>query len=414
MRKERYMNSESLQLSTAMVGLLGRHNITTATPVQQEIIPAIFEGQDVIAQSETGSGKTLSFAIPLIERINPRDGLKALVIVPTRELAQQIATEFVKFSHNNHLGITPVYGGVPISEQIRKLKRTNIVIGTPGRLIDLLMRGALCLDTIQYLVIDEADRMLDMGFIDDIEKIIRHAPRQRQTLLFSATIAEEIVRLSQKYLRTPKRLQLAPNVKPEFLRQAYYQTSPEQKLQLLILLLRREKSLALVFCNRKNKTETIARQLSHKGIQARCLNGGMTQPQRDRVTADFRHKAFNVLVATDVAARGLHIDDITHVYNYDIPRDIDSYTHRVGRTARAGNRGKAISLVDHGEGKRFFKPILAAYRGMIEMKTVNDRGYSDPGETLKAVQQPKKRYASVQLPAYRALAGNGAFAGEEK
>lgn len=369
------MNSESLQLSTAMVGLLDSHNITTATPVQRAIIPAIFEGQDVIAQSETGSGKTLSFAIPLIERINRRDGLKALVIVPTRELALQIAAEFVKFSHGNHLGVTPVYGGVSISEQIRKIDRTNIIVGTPGRLIDLLMRGVLCLDTIHYLVIDEADRMLDMGFINDIEKIIRHAPRQRQTLLFGATISNEIVHLGQKYLRTPKRVQLASKVKPEFLNQTYYQTSSDQKLQLLIHLLKQERNLALVFCNRKHKTETIARQLSHKGIHARCLNGGMTQKQRECVTADFRHKAFNVLVATDVAARGLHINNITHVYNYDIPWDIESYTHRVGRTARAGNRGKAISLVDNGEDKRFFKQILAAYRGTIEMKTVNAREY---------------------------------------
>ena len=387
------MNSQALQLSTAMVGRLGRHNITTATPVQREIIPAIFEGQDVIVQSETGSGKTLSFAIPLIERISPRDGLKALVIVPTRELALQIATEFVKFSHGSKVGVTPVYGGVSINEQIRKLKHTNIIVGTPGRLLDLLTRSALCLDTIQYLVIDEADRMLDMGFINDIEKIIRHAPRQRQTLLFSATLSKEIVRLGRKFLRTPKQVQLASTVKPEFLNQAYYQTSPDQKLQLLVHLLQRARNRALVFCNRKHKTETIARQLSRKGIQARCLNGGMTQQQRERVTADFHHKAFNVLVATDVAARGLHIDNITHVYNYEIPRDVDSYTHRVGRTARAGKQGKAISLVEQGEDKRFFKQILAAYRGSIEVKTINDRAFSSPGVVLKAVQKQKERTA---------------------
>ncbi len=387
------MNSEGLQLSTAMVGLLGRHNITTATPVQREIIPAIFEGQDVIVQSETGSGKTLSFAIPLIERISRCDGLKALVIVPTRELALQIAAEFVKFTHGNQVGITPVYGGVSINEQMRKLKHTNIIVGTPGRLIDLLMRRALCLDTIQYLVIDEADRMLDMGFIKDIDKIIRHAPRQRQTLLFSATLSREIVHLGQKYLRTPKHVQLASKLQPEFLNQTYYQTSSDRKFQLLIHLLQRERSLSLVFCNRKHKTEKIARQLSRTGIQARCLNGGMTQQQRERVTADFRHKAFNVLVATDVAARGLHIDNITHVYNYDIPRDIDSYTHRVGRTARAGKQGKAISLVEHGEDKQFFKQILAAYRGNIEMKTVNDREYSSPGAVLTVVRKPKARTA---------------------
>ena len=390
------MNSQALQLSTAMVGLLGRHQITTATPVQQEIIPAIFEGQDVIAQSETGSGKTLSFAIPLIERIKRHDGLKALVIVPTRELAIQIATEFVKFSHGNHLGILPVYGGVSINEQIRKLGRTNIIVGTPGRLIDLLMRGVLSLDTLDYVVIDEADRMLDMGFIQDIEKIIRRAPRERQTLLFSATISEDIVRLGQKYLRTPKRVQLASKLKPDFLRQAYYQTSADKKLELLVHLLNRERDLALVFCNRKHKTEAVAKQLSRSGIQARCLNGGMTQQQRERVTADFRYKAFNVLVATDVAARGLHIDDISHVYNYDIPRDIESYTHRVGRTARAGNLGKAISLVDQGEDKRFFKQILSAYRGAIEMKTISGREHSSTGTVSRAARQPQKKIVSVK------------------
>jgi ATP-dependent RNA helicase DeaD len=384
------MNSECLQLSTAMVGLLGRHNITTATPVQREIIPAIFEGQDVIVQSETGSGKTLSFAIPVIERISRRDGLKALVIVPTRELALQIAAEFVKFSPGSHVGVTPVYGGVSINEQIRKLKHTNIIVGTPGRLLDLLIRGALCLDMIQYLVIDEADRMLDMGFIKDIEKIIRHAPRQRQTLLFSATLSKEIVSLGRKFLRTPKHVQLASTVKPEFLNQSYYQTSSDQKLQTLLHLLKRERSLALVFCNRKHKTDALARQLSHNGIRARCLNGSMTQQQRERVTADFRRNAFNVLVATDVAARGLHIDDITHVYNYDIPRDVESYTHRVGRTARAGKQGKAISLVDSGEDKRFFKQILAAYRGSIEMKTVHERVHSAPSAVLTVVHKPGK------------------------
>jgi ATP-dependent RNA helicase DeaD len=390
------MNSQALQLSPAMVGLLSRHNITTATPVQNEIIPAILEGQDVIAQSETGSGKTLSFAIPLIERITRRDGLRALVIVPTRELALQIANEFVKFSRGRHLEITPVYGGVSITEQIRRLGRTHIVVGTPGRLIDLLQRGALSLKTIQYVVIDEADRMLDMGFIRDIEKILRHAPKERQTLLFSATIADEIAQLGKRYLRAPKRVQLASTVKPDFLRQAYYQTSADKKLELLVQLLKHERDLTLVFCNRKHKTESVAKQLSRRGIPARCLNGGMTQQQRERVTADFRYKNFNVLVATDVAARGLHIDDISDVYNYDIPRDIESYTHRVGRTARAGNRGRAISLVDQGEDRRFFKQILAANRGAIELQTIAGREHPGMAGASGVLQQPQKKTVSAR------------------
>jgi ATP-dependent RNA helicase DeaD len=366
------MKSETLRLSKAMVALLEKQGITTATPVQQEIIPAILDKRDVIAQSETGSGKTLSFAIPLIEEINRRDGLRALVVVPTRELAVQIAREFVKFSQGKHLGVTPIYGGVSINDQIRKLDRTNIIVGTPGRLIDLLNRGVLRLDTIRYLVLDEADRMLDMGFIRDIEKIMARTPKERQTLLFSATLAKEIVQLSHKYLRSPKQVQLASAVKPEFLRQTYYQSSVERKLPLLVHLLKKERDLALVFCNRKHYTEKLARQLSREGVHAKCLNGDMSQSQRERVTSDFRQKKITVLVATDVAARGLHIDDITHVYNYEIPRDVDSYTHRVGRTARAGQRGEAISLVSGGEDKRFFQQILFNYRGSIALKTVDD------------------------------------------
>ncbi len=358
-----------------MVALLQQRGITTPTPIQTEIIPAIFEGRDVIAQSETGSGKTLSFAIPIIERMNRRDGMKALVICPTRELAVQIAAEFVKFSHGKHLGITPIYGGVSIGEQARRIARTNIIVGTPGRLIDLINRGMLKLDTITTLVLDEADRMLDMGFIKDIEKIMHKVSKERQTLMFSATLAKEIVTLSRKYLKDPKHVQMAASVKPELLRQTYYQTTPDQKPHLLVHLLKSERDLSLVFCNRKHITAKLAKQLSREGIGARCLNGDMSQGQRERTTADFRHKKFNVLVATDVAARGLHIDDITHVYNYEIPRDVDSYTHRVGRTARAGAKGEAISLVATGEERGFFQRVLFTYKGSIALKGANDVGF---------------------------------------
>ena len=358
-----------------MVALLDQHGITEPTPIQKEIIPAIFETRDVIAQSETGSGKTLSFAIPIIERMHRRDGLRALVVCPTRELAVQVAQEFVKFSHGKHLGITPIYGGVSLHEQARKIGRTNIVVGTPGRLIDLMDRGLLKLDTITTLVLDEADRMLDMGFIKDIETIVHKTPKERQTLLFSATLAKEVVTLSRKFLKDAKHVQMAASVKPELLRQTYYQTTPDQKIHLLIHLLKSERDLTLVFCNRKHITAKIAKQLSRAGIPAKCLNGDMSQNQRERTTADFKHKKFHVLVATDVAARGLHIDDVSHVYNYEIPRDVETYTHRVGRTARAGNRGEAISLVSTGEERGFFQRVLFTYKGSIQLKGANDVGF---------------------------------------
>ena len=366
------MKSESLRLSKGMVGLLASHGITTPTPIQKEIIPAIFEGRDVIAQSETGSGKTLSFAIPIIESMNRRDGLRALVIAPTRELASQIAGEFIKFSEGKHLGVTAVYGGVSINEQRRKLERTNIIVGTPGRLLDLLNRGMLSLDTVHTVVLDEADRMLDMGFIRDIEKILHRVPADRRTLLFSATISKEIQTLARKFLRDPVNVEMESKVKPELLHQTYYQTSTDQKQALLVHLLKAERDLVLVFCNRKHITKRLADRLAKEGIAARCLNGNMSQPQRDKATNDFRHKRYNVLVATDVAARGLDIDGISHVYNYEIPRDVESYTHRVGRTARAGKHGQAISLVAGGEEQDFFKQILFSYRGVITLKTASD------------------------------------------
>ncbi len=398
------MKSESLKLSKEMIALLQQQGISTPTPIQKEIIPAIFEGRDVIAQSETGSGKTLSFAIPIIERMNRRDGMKALVICPTRELAVQIAAEFVKFSTGKHLGITPIYGGVSIGEQARRIARTNIVVGTPGRLSDLMNRGMLKLDTITTLVLDEADRMLDMGFIKDIEKIMHKISKDRQTLMFSATLAKEIVTLSKKYLKDPKHVQMAPQVKAELLHQTYYQTTPDQKPHLLVHLLKSERDLTLVFCNRKHITAKLAKQLTREGIAARCLNGDMSQSQRERTTADFRNKKFNVLVATDVAARGLHIDDITHVYNYEIPRDVESYTHRVGRTARAGAKGQAISLVSTGEERGFFQRILFTHKGNITLKGANDVGYvkvTDPeklaaskAQTSSDRPQGRKSYPS--------------------
>ena len=361
------MSFAALPLHKSTIALLTKHAIITPTPIQQGLIPLVSEGRDVLAQSETGSGKTLGFALPLIEKINRADGVAALVLAPTRELALQIAQEFLKFSQGKHLGITPIYGGVSINEQARKLPKTNIVVGTPGRLLDLIRRGTLSLGGVRHLVFDEADRMLDMGFLPDIERIVSHLPKQRQTLLLSATLPNEIIRASQKFLMNPCRLEYAPAVKPEFLHQTYYQTNPEQKLSLLMHLLKGERDLSLVFCNRKHISSRLARKLSASGVQAKCLHGDMSQNQRERVTAEFRQKKFKVLVATDVAARGLHIDDVTHVYNYEIPRDVDSYTHRIGRTARAGKRGDAISLVATDDERQFFKQVLFTYNGQITL-----------------------------------------------
>ncbi len=388
------MKSQSFVLSSQITALLEAQGITVATPVQEEIIPAIANGQDVLTQSETGSGKTLSFAIPIIEQLQRRDGLKALVLVPTRELAQQVAGEFIKYSAGKHLGIVPVYGGVSINTQVAKVRQANIIVATPGRLIDLLNRNAVKLNTIKYFVCDEADRMLDMGFIRDVERIAARLPEQHQTLLFSATISREIEKLAAKYLHNPKNVRLASTVKPIFLHQTYYHVSPEGKLDLLADLLGRERSLAIVFCNRKHITVKVSKKLTTMGIQARALNGNMSQPQREKVTDDFRTGKFTVLVATDVAARGLHIDDVSHVYNYEIPKDVESYTHRVGRTARAGQKGEAVSLVATEEEKKFFQQILFKYRGEITLKESGELS-ARPTRLAPARQEEKPRKSDI-------------------
>lgn len=366
------MKSASFVLGKQMIALLEAQGITIATPVQEQIIPAIANGQDVLAQSETGSGKTLSFAIPIIEKLQRSDGLRALVIVPTRELCLQVTGEFFKYSAGKHLGIVPVYGGASISIQMTKLRSANIIVATPGRLIDLMNRNAVKLSSIKYFVGDEVDRMLDMGFIRDVEKIARQLPPEHQTMLFSATVSKEIEKLAGKFLHNPKNVRLASTVKPIFLRQTYCTVTPEGKIDLLAGLLKEERHLAIVFCNRKHITVKVAKKLGGMGIHARCLNGNMSQPQRERVTNEFRQNKFNVLVATDVAARGLDIDNVSHVYNYEIPKDVDSYTHRVGRTARAGKNGEAISLVATEDEKKFFQQILFKYQGEISLRDTGE------------------------------------------
>lgn len=361
---------ESLGVGKPTLALLSKHGIQTPTPIQDLSLPHVFAGKDVIAQAETGSGKTLSFALPLIEHIEERAGISALILAPTRELAVQISHEFEKYSGGKRLTVTAVYGGVAMGPQIKKLQRTQIVVATPGRLLDLLSQRVMSLSAIKHLVLDEADRMLDMGFQPDIDKIVRQMPKERQTLLFSATISKEILRISKKYLNNPVEVHLPSALKPEFLRQTYYQTSPDVKLPLLLHLLKAERDLSIVFCNRKHIARKIAQKLSQQGVHARALQGDMSQPQRDRTTMEFKSKKFSVLVATDVAARGLHIDDVSHVYNYEIPKDVDSFTHRVGRTARAGRKGEAISLVATDEERKFFKQILFNYSGKIDLKSV--------------------------------------------
>ena len=339
-----------------MLASLERATYLEPTPVQAGIIPRALEGGDVLGQARTGTGKTAAFAIPIIERvkhggknISPR----ALVLVPTRELAVQVRDEFEKLAHGRRLSCVPIYGGKPIRGQIAKLQRgVDVVIGTPGRVIDLIGRGALDLRSIQIAVLDEADRMLDIGFRPDIEKILRRCPKERQTLLLSATVAPPVERLARTYMRDPEVMDFSPKNKGvATIDQFYFTVDQEQKFELLIRLLKRDRpEQAIIFCRTKRGTERILRRLLKHFPGADMMHGDMVQGARDRVMKAFRAGEVRILVATDVVGRGIDVTRISHIINYDIPQSSDDYVHRVGRTGRMGREGMAYTFVTTEEG----------------------------------------------------------------
>jgi len=322
--------------------------------IQKKSIPLVLAGKDIIAGSATGSGKTLAFGSGIIQHSETGRGIQALVITPTRELAEQNATALKKFSKYKPLEIACVYGGLSITPQIEKLKTADVVIGTPGRLIDHIERRTIKLNHVKTLVLDEADRMLDMGFIDDVEYIIKQCPKKRQTLLYSATIYPEIAHLSKKYMHDPVQVSAVAQVDPKKLKQVYYDVPNNMKFSLLVHLLKNEKSaLVMVFCNSRMNTDFVADNLKLSGIDSMAIHGGFSQDKRSRTMEKFHSKNVYVLVCTDVAARGLDIKGVSHVYNYDIPSESKQYVHRIGRTARAGKEGKVINILSVRDYENF-------------------------------------------------------------
>lgn len=347
---------------------LTKNNIIKPTKVQEKTIPLLFQKKDVIVQSETGSGKTLAFAVPTIQNIQKEGKVHVLAILPTRELAKQVAEEYKKFSKSKGLETAVVYGGVSINNQIYDVRTADIVVGTPGRLLDLLNRNTLDLRNVKYLIIDEADRLLEMGFIDDVNAIVRYLPRQRQSMMFSATINKLVLRLAYKYLNNPEKILLENTIEKNILKQYYYNVKEYDKISLLVHLLKEIKEgLSLVFCNTKRTSRFVAEMLKRNGVSAECLNGDMTQFMREKVMEDFTKDKINVLVATDVAARGLHIENIACVFNYDLHENVEMYIHRIGRTARNGNTGTAIILLSEKD-YRLMDRIMNEYRDFIEKK----------------------------------------------
>jgi ATP-dependent RNA helicase DeaD len=337
-----------------MLAALDRAGYVEPTPVQAGLIPRALAGADLLGQARTGTGKTAAFAIPILEKIERRSHApQALVLVPTRELAVQVRDEFLKLAHGRKTHAAAVYGGTPIREQIEKLRRgVDFVIGTPGRVLDHLARGTLVLSELQFVVLDEADRMLDIGFRPDIEKILRRCPASRQTMLLSATVPPPVARLATRYMRDPETLNFSPSdVSVETIEQFYFTVVPERKFELLVKLLRRDKPRqSIVFCRTRRGTERIYRHLQKKIEGVDCIHGDLPQKSRDRTMARFREGQVCCLVATDVVGRGIDVSGISHIINYDIPSFCDDYVHRVGRTGRMGREGVAYTFVTPEEG----------------------------------------------------------------
>lgn len=316
------------------------------TRIQCETIPLIKEGHDVIGQSETGSGKTGAFGIPLVEKVQRGVKTQALILVPTRELALQITSEIAKFSRRKGLRIQCVYGGAPMGPQVSGIRSAEIVVGTPGRVMDHMRRGTLDVRNVRTFVLDEADKMIDMGFIDDIQTIERDIPEDRQTLMFSATMSGALASVRDRITKDAKKVKTATQVKEEDLKQYYCECDHNMKFSLLVHLLRKEDpELGLIFCNSRRDVDLVTQNLRNNGINAESIHGGLAQNRREHVIEKFHNGGIDVLVATDVAARGLDFKDITHIFNYSVPRDPEDYVNRIGRTARAGKRGKAIVLL---------------------------------------------------------------------
>lgn len=332
----------SNQLSTAIKKL----GFTTPTQIQGESIPHIMAGKDVIGESATGSGKTLAFGCGIIEQVVPKGGLQALILTPTRELAGQVRDCINQFSYNKPLGIITIYGGVSINPQIDDLYRAEVVVATPGRLLDHIQRGTINTSKIKMLVLDEADRMFEMGFIEDVEKIIKACPDKRQTLFFSATISPKIKELANRYMINPIKVGERRYVDPNKLKQVYYDVPKNKKLSLLVHLLQHEISgLVMVFCNTRRTTDFVLKNLRANKVDAIAIHGGFSQNKRIDTIKLFNDAKVGVLVCTDVASRGLHIDNVSHIYNYELPKDANDYVHRIGRTARAGEEGKVINIL---------------------------------------------------------------------
>jgi ATP-dependent RNA helicase DeaD len=391
---------EELGLSQAVNHALRDMGFKHPSPIQAETIPLLMEQKDIIGQAQTGTGKTAAFAIPIIEmlQIEKRE-VQGLVLCPTRELAVQVSEEFRKLAkYKQNLSIVSVYGGQPMDRQLMALqKKPQIIVGTPGRMLDHLWRGSFHLNAVQTVVLDEADEMLDMGFRGDIEKIFDFIPTPRQTVLFSATMPKAILELTQKYQVEPQRVMIEPEpVEAALIQEEYVEITSKTKLSTLTKLIDlHELKLALVFCNTKRQVDTLANSLKAAGYCADALHGGMPQNKRDRVMGSFRKGRVHILVATDVAARGIDVRNIKAVVNYDLPESAENYKHRIGRTGRAGSTGLAFTFVS---ASQFLKLNEAATPDDVQVPLRSSAKTQQNGQ--QQYRSPRNRFQHSGKPRY--------------
>lgn len=361
---------EELNLSKDILNALASGGFVTPTQIQLECIPLLLEGHDVVGRSQTGSGKTFAFGLPILEKIsNNEEGINALIICPTRELALQVTDELKKISKfKGSCNVVPVYGGADIVRQIKALKTAKVVVGTPGRLMDHIRRHTLKLNNIRTIVLDEADEMLNMGFRDDIETILKSTPKTRQTVMFSATMPYEIKEITKLYMNEPQYIEIGrDNSTLEEIEQHYVKVFRNQKKDALSEFLKEHApKRTIIFCNTKRMTDDLEHFLYDKGYQSYALHGDMRQSQRKRVMTSIKGKDDFVLVASDVAARGIDIKDVDYVINYDLPNDVEYYIHRIGRTGRAGKSGKTLTIINDKEQLNLLKEFIKKTNSKIQ------------------------------------------------
>jgi ATP-dependent RNA helicase DeaD len=345
---------EALGIAPDIISALAKKGFSQPTPIQAQTIPLLLGGaKDIIGQAATGTGKTAAFGLPILQKIESgRRKVQALVLTPTRELAMQVTEEIISFKGTRNLFVLPVYGGQGMDYQIKSLRKgVDLVVGTPGRVIDHLEKGIMDLSELKFLVLDEADEMLNMGFVEEIEKILSFAPKERQTLLFSATMPDRILQLARKYMGDYDLVRIKKEeMKNELIEQVFYEVYNEDKMAALCRIIDTAKDFySLIFCKTKTGTDDLAMRLTERGYEVEALHGDVAQVQRERIMKKFKSQHATILIATDVAARGIDVNNLTHVVNYDLAGDAETYTHRIGRTGRAGNKGVAVSFVTPSE-----------------------------------------------------------------